>query len=36
MQACLQETFGMEFHQELIEKAIEQLRARYAGDDFAF
>ncbi len=34
--ACLQETFGLEFHADEVAKCIGQLSEQYAGDGFSF
>lgn len=34
--ACLQETFGLEFHADEIAQCIDQLREQYASDTFSF
>ncbi len=36
IRACLEETFGLEFHQEEIEKAIQGLIEKYQDESFAF
>ncbi|AEE52154.1 SMC-Scp complex subunit ScpB [Haliscomenobacter hydrossis] len=36
IRACLEETFGLEFHQEELEKAISQLKEKYQDEAFSF
>lgn len=36
IRACLEETFGLEFHQEELEKAIQGLIEKYQDESFAF
>lgn len=36
IRACLEETFGLEFHQEELEKAIQTLMERYQDENFSF
>jgi segregation and condensation protein B len=36
IRACLEEAFGVEFLSEEIEKAIAELKSRYAGEEFSF
>ena len=36
IRSCLEEAFGLQFHQEEMENAIGQLKARYSAPEYAF